>query len=210
LWDALRRRLLGQTDGVLDCLGLATAVGDDYVAVYAEQACSAIFPVVDSFGQSQVLKQSPPLKAVGIGKDMSYLAQRVDKGVAHAFNGLEDDVAGETIGHDDIRFPGGYILAFYIANEVEAGHLQELVGLFNQLAAFRLLFTVAQQADARCADADYPLAVNSAQTGELDQVGGATFGIGAGVNEEYRLGGGYAQQAAYRRAVDAFYLTKGE
>ena len=69
------------------------------------------------------------LKVIGIVKDVAQLTQRTDERIPHAFNSLDDYVAGKTIGNDDVCLSTGYILAFDITDEVQTARFQKAVGL---------------------------------------------------------------------------------
>ena len=62
-----------------------------------------------------------------------------------AFNSLEHNVAGETIGDDDISSLSGYILAFNVADEIQFICLyHELVAFLDHLVALTFLPTIAE------------------------------------------------------------------
>ena len=104
-----------------------------------------------------------------------------------ALHGLEQDVAGEAVRHDNIRRTERHIARLDIADEVDGpllrGALQKLMGLTVERVALRIFRAVVQKAHARRLDAERLLRVERAHAAELQQEFRRALGIRARIDE---------------------------
>jgi hypothetical protein len=56
----------------------------------------------------------------------------------HPFGGLEQDVAGESVGDDHVQPVGAEVPAFDVADEVDGSDLEQVVGLLLERTTFAL------------------------------------------------------------------------
>ena len=70
--------MLGKADGVLYCLGLATPMGDNDIAINSEETCSARFPVIyppDQGAEPDIKELRALLHVIGIGEHLANVSQ---------------------------------------------------------------------------------------------------------------------------------------
>jgi hypothetical protein len=180
----------GQTDGALDCPGLASSVGDDDIAVDTEKTCPAILGIVQFLGprtQPDIPKQVTSPETGGAGKDTPHVTYGCQKIIAETFNSLENDITGEAVGDDNVGGSFLDVLSLYIADEVYIfGFFKDFITVMNKSVALAILGAVAEKADTRRFNFENMLAVNGTQPGEFKQVFRTAIGIGPGVNQERR------------------------
>ena len=107
---------------------------------------------------------------------------------AGALHGLEKNVAGVTVRHDDVHLAADRLPSLHIAHEMDAPGvprpLQELVGLPLQVGTLGGLGPDVQQTHPRLGAAQHVLGVVGAHEGELEQILRGALGRGAAVNED--------------------------
>ena len=129
---------------------------DEHRAVNAGEQRRAQFAVIDTLAQrAQVGQQQQQAgqhqHRAGDHQRQGHFRQRPGGQLAadelqqerhDAFGILDDDVAGESVGDDDVGFALGNIATFQVADEVERPSLKQLVSVAHQHRAFVFLFTV--------------------------------------------------------------------
>ena len=125
---------------------------------------------------------------LGEGRGPERFAHEAGIELCGAFDGLQRDVAGEAVGHDDVHFPGADVVAL---DESLEGNRRTLAtkpqcGLAQFLMTLQFLGSDVQEADRRRAQAQQNLGEHAAHDGEFSKVLGVAFEIGAEV-EHHRL-----------------------
>src|SRR5262245_36005178 len=93
--------------------------------------------------------------------------QDLPRETCHALHGLERNVAGEPVAHDDVDLAVKNIPAFDIADVVDRRSQKLLARGSGQIVALALLFAVAQHADAWIGHAENSFSVDRAHETEL-------------------------------------------
>ncbi len=116
---------------------------------------------------------------------------------------LQHDVAGETVGDDDVGGLAHHVAALDVADEVDTGRLrQQLERLLAQRVALAGLLADRQQPNRRTVDAEAMAGVHRAHLTELHQPLRLHLGVGTGVEQDVRAVPGNRDRCGDRRSVD--------
>lgn len=183
--DAVGNGFAGHADSVFHGVGGGAAVGDDGDAVEAEEGHAAGFVGIGLFVDGFEGGFGEDATDFGTGGAHDFAFDHLEDGVGEGFGGFEEDIAGEAVGDDDV---GGFVpevMAFDIADEVEAGGFaQEFAGFLDEGVAFVLFGAVGHEANGGVGAAEDVAGVGGAHDGVLEEVEGLAIGIGAGVDED--------------------------
>ena len=105
----------------------------------------------------------------------------IEEELGHAFDGLNEDIAGEAVHHGDIGDVMGDLAGLDVPDEVQVAGAKGAVHLDDELVAFGVFLADGNEADAGRPDAMAELHYRGAHVRVLDEVGGAGVGIGADV-----------------------------
>ena len=122
-------------------------MADDANAVDAEQRSAAEGTVVEA--AEQALHRHQRLVPFHIQRADHVLIHLIHHELEDAFAQLQDDVAGEAIGHDHVGGTAVNVAALDVADEaiLERAVAEEFVGLLNEFVAFALFLADVHEAD---------------------------------------------------------------
>src|SRR5215471_6803179 len=129
LGEVATRELRGEADRVLDGLGRGPPVADDHAALDAEQRRPAVFGVVEARLEAAEGRARQQETHRGLQRALDLLAQEVLDHLGERLGHLQDDVAGEAVGDDDVDGSVEDVAPLDVADEVQAGLLEDLEGL---------------------------------------------------------------------------------
>ncbi len=139
----------GNADGAGDSPFAGRPVGLHDGAIETQKRCAArglrVHPAFD--GPESVLGQEATKLASGIDRQLAF--EHGKDAYRQALASLEDDVADESIAHDDFDAALKQVVTFDVADEVEVQLAAEPEGGARQVVAFALLGADVQDADAR-------------------------------------------------------------
>ena len=138
------------------------------------------------------------------------LPENIPQGVtgkgAHALHGLEQDVAGEAVGDDDVAAALDGLLGLDVADEVQVallpGLAQQGQSLLLQVRALAVLRADVQQAHPGALQSQHPAGIEAAQIRKLHQVLRGALGVGPAV-DEHSLAAGGGDHRGHSRPADA-------
>src|SRR5262245_24894964 len=181
--DARLDALLGDAHRVDDCPGRGRAVRDHADAVDAEQDRPACQVGIEHAGSVEEQRREDLARLLRLRRRVDDTEHKRDGGAQRAFERLQDDVAGETVGHDDVDRPVHEVASLDVA--VETGQLlEEPERVLAQLVALAGLLAVGEQADGRRVDAEARAGVLASDAGELGQPLGCAIDRRPAVDEE--------------------------
>ena len=186
-------------------------MADEHQAVHPQQRPGAVLPVVHLLPHLVEGRPEGQARRGVPGPALDGRPKLVHDEVRHPLHRLDDDVAGEAVGDDDVGDVRGDMLPLYVADEVEVALGQQGVGLLGQRTPLRLLFADVQQRHPGPFHLPRPLHVGRGHLGELHQVAGLAVRVGADVQENGELAGeGHeAHQGGPRDALDAAQVHDG-
>lgn len=159
-------------------------MGDDGDAVEAEQGHAAVLVGIGLFVDGFEGGLGQERADLGAGGTHELPLHHGEDGVGQGLGGFEQDIAGEAVCDDDVWGLVPEVVAFNIADEIEAsGFAQELAGFFDQSIAFFLLGAVRHEADSGIGAIEHVACVSRAHDGVLQEVEGLAVGVGTGVDE---------------------------
>ena len=191
-WMAPRRRsskvelggLARNPQAIEDGLRSGSAVTNEDQALDTEQGRRAVLGGVEHGPHPPEGRASQEAAQRGHGRGRDLLPDHVHQETGHCFAGFEEDVAGKSIGDDNVGFAPIELFWLDIADVVQPGALKQMAGVFDQLVPLPRLLPVREQGDAWGADAQAGLGVHRTENRELGQVLGFAIGVGADVEEQ--------------------------
>ena len=142
--------------------------------------------------------------------------------LGHALEALENRVAREAVGHDDVEGTCKQVVALGIAGELRHGLLQTGMALLGKHGALRLLGAIVEQRHARLVDIQDNARIGKAHLRKLNEVLGLAVGVGTQIEEDRGPGAGQhgskrgtvntldAADAQHRRSHDGTCGAGGE
>ena len=203
LHDAGTRPARGEVDRPRDALRSERAVRHHAELAQAQQEGAALGLRVDGVAQPAQRRLEQQAARLGPRARRRRVAHRAQQGVRGPLHDLEEDVAGEAVGHDHVGLARPDREALDVAREVQPARAAERrVGRLHVLGPLRRLGAVGEQGDARALDAEHRLHEGRAHVRELDQVLGPHLDVRAAVQEQERPPG-HRDEHGQRRPVDA-------
>ena len=186
--DLLRQplpgELRGEANGVLDGLGARPAVADDDAALHAEHRRSPVLGVVEPRlepPEGGPRQQEPDGR---FERALDLVAQQLLDHLRQGLGDFQDDVAGEPVGHDDVHLAVENVPSFDVADEVQAGLLEDPERLLRAFASLGVLLADGHQADGRRGLFEHELPVDRAHDREFLEVLRLGLGVRADVQEQ--------------------------
>ena len=181
---------------------------DDAHAIDAEQDRPAVGLRIERLVQRQEGRH----QRVGMGLVGRVAAQRVeqcgDDAAERSLEGLQDHVAGESIGDHHVDVIGHQIAAFDVADEVDARRsLEEREDLFAQQVSLARLLADREESDLGIVDAEPVCGVDGTHLRELHQPLRLHFGVGARVQHDRRGRAGHRDHRCDRGSIDTLDPT---
>ena len=212
---AKRRRDLGQKlvahhvvaefDSGGEAFGIGAAVTLDDDAVEAEKHPAVGAAWVQPLAQLAKARAREQITDAGAERALHRGAQILADLAGGAFGGLERDVAGETLGDDDVDLAVADVVAFDEADIVEIGHLpfaQNAAGLADRLETFDFLNADIEKADGRPLEPEQDARGSRAHDREIHQMLGVRSDRGADIEHDQFAAQGRPQRRD-RRPFDA-------
>src|SRR5512134_2749515 len=122
-------------------------MADDACAVDAEQRGPAVFVIVRPLFEVPNSRLEHQVSDPSCRDIRDLPLEHLQDRLGQTFADLERNVAGKPIADNNVRSAGKDILAFDIADEIDAGLSDELECLFCEFVAFYILLADAQEAD---------------------------------------------------------------
>src|ERR1044071_4284017 len=157
----------------------ARAVADEAHAVHAEERRRTVLLPVDARAEPRQGTPHEQRAEHGQRVALDLLAHRAAEERGRALRGLQEHVAGEAVGDDDVAGPLEEIAALDGADEVQmARGFEERQHLLHELVALALLLADRQQPDARVLVAEEIAGEAGAHVRELDEPRALHLGVG--------------------------------
>src|SRR5690606_12116780 len=112
------------------------------------------------------------------------LPQKLEDETRDGFIEFQEDVAHEPIADQNIALVLDDVTPFDVPYEVQAGALEELIGLKGLLVAFLRLLADVEQPDARHVDPHQITSVDRAEVGELEKLGRTGVDVRTSIDEQ--------------------------
>ena len=177
----------GDPDGVLDGIGVGTAVTNDAHAFDPQERRAAVFGIVEAFAEL--------VKAIAgqYGTDLprngtrQRILQLMPNHFHQALTHLERHVADEAIADDDVGVAIVKVAAFDVADKVDGQTLHQRPRFVDEVVAFVVLFADGEQSHAGMLDMENYPRIQLTHDGELREHLGAGIDIGPDVDHDARL-----------------------
>src|SRR5262245_32712865 len=207
LADVLVHALLHErgerVDRAPECAWAARAVADEADAVDAEQRRRAVLLPVDARAQPVERALHEQRAEHGERVLLDLVAHGAAEEARRALGGLQEHVAGEAVGHDDVAGPLAHVAALDRADEVAMPRgLDERQGLLHELVALALLLADRQEPHARVLAVEQVAREAGAHVRELHQPRRLDLGVRAHVEHDRPLAG-VGKERGERRARHA-------
>src|SRR6185312_75345 len=173
----------GDTDGVGDGALAGGTVGFDDGAIEAQNYGAAVHFRVHAFLHFFQTALGKFRAQHSNGRCGQLLLENAADGVAEAFGSFENNVAGETVSHDDIHGVIEQIKSFDVTDEIQIELAAQFRRSASKVGALGLFGTVAQNANARFGNAQECLRIDVAHDGELRQMQRLANVVGARIEQ---------------------------
>src|SRR5215210_8582212 len=144
-----RRELHGAADGVLDGPGVGPPVADETAAVDPQEGRGPEFPVVGTLAEAVEGGFGEHVPRLGAGAALDLFAEHAEDHLGQSLGAFEDHVAHEAVADDHVGVAVEHVPPLDVAEEVQAGRLQDLEDLAGDVVPLPLLLADRHQADAR-------------------------------------------------------------
>ncbi len=171
-------------------------------AVDTEKRASPVLPVVGLFPDVAEGWEEDGARSHVPGARLdggSYFAHDV---VGHAFHRLDDDVAGEAVGDDDVRLCEGDVAALEVADEVDVRRPEKLRGFLGEGVALGVLLADVEEGYFRVLPLPDTAHIGRRHLRPLDEVLRLRVGVGTDVKEDRELAR-EREEAGEGRPLDA-------
>ena len=186
-------------------------MGDHRDAVHPQEECAAELPPVGPAPNGPQPGADEQATQGGERVTLHRIAHTLEDKLRRALCSLDQDIAAEAVGDNDIGLSSKDVLTFDIADEADARVLPK-AGLrrLDQLVTLAGFLTVAEQGHARLRDAHQLFGTDSAHYRVLHKVLGLRIGVGADVEEKAVPPTRHRNDGTDRRPVDAGYAAEAE
>ncbi len=147
--DARGDEFSGDADRVADRESRGDPVADDDIPVNAQERSATGFFIVRFLADGGKGGLQEPSGDRGDGILAEFAADERDRGLQNAFHHFEDDIADESVADNAICFAGEKIASFDIADKIQGGLPEKLVGFLKNFGALGFFLSDIQKADCR-------------------------------------------------------------
>src|SRR6266536_2049568 len=174
----------GEANRVRDCPAGGVAVRDHGEAPEAQQVGASVGVGVEPVPETPRGGPDQGAAELAARGRRDIIAKGIQEIRDRPLEQLEDDIAGEAVGDDDVGGALEDVAALGVSSEVEIARRQELVRLERELVSLLGLLADREQPDLRIPDVEYLRGEDRTHVGELDEVLRTSVGVGAGVEQD--------------------------